>query len=501
MLLSQFIKKLPFAIIAMLLVIGVANANTTKKNSSNCSYRAFDIKISDSVTTREALNQLSDMCEFSIVVKDAEAEKVLGANIKGINIKNMALFEVFDLLLKEQNVNYNFKRNVLQVYSIDTKTFKIDYITSVREGTAVVNASVDVKPVEVGEDDDDSDSKSGNEIKTTEKFNFWETLDAEIKALLNNGTEEYEAADPIININAGLITVTGTNSQLTRVGNYLKELKSRLHKQVMIDVSIISVELGNDYSTGINWKKFQLGINTKHNSSGNLVSTGSADATFYNTLNNSAKNLNIINNLNFSMEGLLNFISERGKSKIISSPKVMTLNNQQALITIGDNINYRVQEESQSSTFDSRSNSFTLYSIFIGVMLNLLPEVSDDGQIMLRINPSLSSFKYAEDDQKQTTIREIAPDTLEKKLSTVVKVNSGDTIILGGLIGQTKSKSKTSVPVLGDLPLLGAAFKSTTDAVSTTELVFVITPHIINKSSKSVKPTLKLLGYSESIHE
>lgn len=501
MLLSQFIKKLPFAIIAMLLVIGVANANTTKKNSSNCSYRAFDIKISDSVTTREALNQLSDMCEFSIVVKDAEAEKVLGANIKGINIKNMALFEVFDLLLKEQNVNYNFKRNVLQVYSIDTKTFKIDYITSVREGTAVVNASVDVKPVEVGEDDDDSDSKSGNEIKTTEKFNFWETLDAEIKALLNNGTEEYEAADPIININAGLITVTGTNSQLTRVGNYLKELKSRLHKQVMIDVSIISVELGNDYSTGINWKKFQLGINTKHDTTGNLVSTGSADATFYNTLNNSAKNLNIINNLNFSMEGLLNFISERGKSKIISSPKVMTLNNQQALITIGDNINYRVQEESQSSTFDSRSNSFTLYSIFIGVMLNLLPEVSDDGQIMLRINPSLSSFKYAEDDQKQTTIREIAPDTLEKKLSTVVKVNSGDTIILGGLIGQTKSKSKTSVPVLGDLPLLGAAFKSTTDAVSTTELVFVITPHIINKSSKSVKPTLKLLGYSESIHE
>lgn len=500
MLLSQFIKKIPFAFIAMLLIIGAANANTAKKKSDNCSYRAFDIKISDSVTTREALNQLSDMCEFSIVVKDAEAEKVLGANIKGINIKNMALFEVFDLLLKEQNVNYKFNRNVLQVYSIDTKTFKIDYITSVREGTAVVNASVDVKPVEIGEEAD-SDSKSGNEIKTTEKFDFWATLDAEIKAILNNGTEEYEAADPIINVNAGLITVTGTNSQLTRVNNYLKELKARLHKQVLIDVSIIAVELGNDYSTGINWKKFQLGINTKPDATGNLASTGSADATFFNTFNSSARNLNIINNLNFSMEGLLNFIAERGKSKIISSPKVMTLNNQQALITIGDNINYRVLEESKSSTFDSKDITYKLYSVFIGVMLNLLPEVSDDNQIMLRINPSLSSFKYREDDQKQTTIREIAPDTLEKKLSTVVKVNSGDTIILGGLIGQTKTKNKTSVPLLGDLPLLGAAFKSTTDAVSTTELVFVITPHILNKSSKSVKPTLKLLGYSESIYE
>ena len=137
-------------------------------------------------------------------------------------------------------------------------------------------------------------------------------------------------------------------------------------------------------------------------------------------------------------------------------------------------------------------------------MLNLLPEVSDNNKIMLRINPSLSSFKYAEDDTRgqNTTIREIAPDTVQKKLSTVVQVNSGDTIILGGLIGQTKDKQNTAVPLLADIPLIGSVFKSTRDGVRTTELIFVITPRVVDlEDPKPVQQSLKDLGFSKSIYE
>ena len=99
---------------------------------------------------------------------------------------------------------------------------------------------------------------------------------------------------------------------------------------------------------------------------------------------------------------------------------------------------------------------------------------------MLRINPSLSSFKYSADDAKQTQPRVIAPDTMQKKLSTVVEISSGDSIILGGLIAKSLGNEINKVPILGDIPLLGYLFKSDRQTSKTSELIFIITPTIIN---------------------
>lgn len=496
MLLYHTNKKLLITLFCLLSLS--SSISFAKNNSNNCNYKTFNIKISQSVTISELINEIGDMCHFSTIAKDIEAKKLLENPLNGINIKDMTLYEIFDLILKEHNINYTYKSNILKLSALATKTFKIDYITSVREGTASLSATVEIEPV--GEGDIKSQLQaSNNEIKVKEKFDFWKTMDVEIQAILNNGTDNFKAPNPIINPNTGLITITGTTTQLKRVEEYIQNLKNRLHKQVMIDVSIISVKLNNEYTRGIDWSKFQLSL--KSNANANIISN--SNSNLQDAINNSVKNISIINSVNFSMEGLLNFIKLKGNTKILSSPKVMTLNNQQSLITIGDNINYRVSQETQKDSDTGEIKvTYTPYRVFIGVLLNLLPEVSDDNKIMLRINPSLSSFKYPEDDKKQTAIREIAPDTLEKKLSTVVQVNSGDTIILGGLIGQTKGKDRTSVPFLGDLPLLGMAFNSTKDTIVTNELVFVITPYVINNNgTQNIGISLKKLGFSESLYE
>ncbi|NLC27534.1 MAG: pilus (MSHA type) biogenesis protein MshL, partial [Campylobacteraceae bacterium] len=193
-----------------------------------------------------------------------------------------------------------------------------------------------------------------------------------------------------------------------------------------------------------------------------------------------------------------NFLKTNGDTRVLSNPKVITMNNQQALITVGDNINYRVQEDTSASDGDNITTTYNNYSVFIGVLLNLLPEISDSDEIMLRINPSISSFKYKEDDERQERV--MAPDTTEKKLSTVARVQSGDTIILGGLIENFTGFANTKVPILGDIPLLGTAFKSTKDISKSSELVFVITPRIIGQKTNYVQ-TLKDLGFSKSIYE
>ena len=491
----------------------------TTANANSCEKRVFNLKINEQVSVQEILTQLSDMCHFSVVTKDQFAKDAISEPLFGINIKDKTLNEIFGLLLSEKDMSYTFSQDILKISSLQTKTFKIDYITSVREGTAITKASVDSAPIEVGDEQNDNEGseditkgggKLDNVIRTVEKFDFWEKLDTEIKAILNNTTESIVAPDPIINANAGLVTVTGTAAQLRRVSDYIKDVQERLKKQVIIDVTIVSVELGNNYTKGIDWSKFGVGFKTGLATGGPLAGQSGGGTLTWSNRGNSFnagfnQTLNLMAGFNFNLDGVINFLETNGKTKVVSSPKITTLNNQQALISVGDNVNYRVQEESQSNNALNGRTTITYkqYSVFIGILLNILPEVSDDNKIMLRINPSLSSFKYNEDDVRQSTaIREIAPDTIQKKLSTVVQVNSGDTIVLGGLIAQSKGKENSKVPLLGDIPVLGHAFKSTKDNIKTTELVFIITPRIVDVSNATpINQSLKDLGFSRSIYE
>ena len=169
------------------------------------------------------------------------------------------------------------------------------------------------------------------------------------------------------------------------------------------------------------------------------------------------------------------------------------MNNQQALISVGDNINYRIAEDiTNNETSQITKTTYKQHSVFVGILLNLLPEISENNRIMLRINPSLSSFKYSADDTKQDLPRVIAPDTMQKKLSTVVEVASGDSIILGGLIAKTISNEINKVAVLGDIPLLEYLFKSDRQIERKSELIFIITPIIMDSS---LPPNT--LGYDE----
>ncbi len=505
MLLSPLSKK---TLTSLLCALAIISSQSLNAKTQDCSRQSFNIKTTESLKISEVVNELASKCGFSVVTKDIEASKALDKSLDGLNINNMSLHEVFNLILSENGISYSYKRKILKLSSLMTRTFKLDYITSIREGTADISASSDIEIKESGTSGGNK-ANSGNEIKVKEKFDFWQTLNAELLAILNNGSEKFLAQKPIINKNTGLITVTATKPQLDRVDAYLKKLKQRLHKQVLIDVSIIEVKLDNAYKTGIDWSQFSLGINSSAYSrdrfNNNRQNTSSPFDAVFNGVTQGTSNLNILSNATFNMVGLMNFIKKRGDGRMISSPKVMTLNNQQALITVGDNINYRVkQEEKRDEKTGIPEITYTPYTIFIGVLLNILPEVSDDNKIMLRINPSLSEFKYKEDDRKQDIIREVAPDTVEKKLSTVVQVNSGDTIILGGLLGHTKGKYKNSVPVLGSIPVLGHAFRSTNDISSTKELVFVITPRVLNADTLTKTPiskSLKDLGFSESLYE
>ena len=497
------------------LALALCFAFASSLEASNCNNRALSITTIETISIKEILDQLSGECGFSVVIKagDKDATQTLSSTVSSLNIKGLTLHEIFNILLSQNDLIYSFRKNILSISSVDTRIFKVDYITSIREGRAVVKASADSAPIQLDDTTNtntNTDTKNQeNIIETTEKFDFWERMAGEIEAIMNNGKEGFKAPLPVVNSNAGLVSVTGTKAQLERVQEYISKLNKSLKKQVMIDVRIVSVDLNNEYQRGVDWSKFDLSFNSYLGGNpatpsqftfGRWNDTHTAWDIVTPSMNPIRGGFILQGAVNINLEGVINFLDTTGTTRVVSSPKIMTMNNQQALISVGDNINYQIINSVANNETGTTNVDVEQYSTFIGILLNLLPEISDDGKIMLRINPSLNGFKYQEDNLRQTTPRTIAPDTMQKKLSSVVHINSGDTVVLGGLISQESGDGTTKVPGLGNIPVLGYLFKSEKKILRNTELVFIITPRIVDiDEGNNLKDSLKSLGFSDGL--
>jgi general secretion pathway protein D len=357
---------------------------------------------------------------------------------------------------------------LLKISYVATKTFNIDYIPSTRTGSATFKAS--------------SSGTTGdtNSVDSKYEFNFWDTLAGNLNNILNT-VDRYRAAEPVINKNAGLVTITATKRQLQRVEKYINDLNKRLHKQIVIDVKIYSVNLSKAHQTGIDWSNFNFSLGTSTTPESTPI-----------TASNIVGSQSIFSNAVFNVSGLLNFLATQGNVNSISNPKIVTLNAQKAIISVGDTINYRVMVK--GSYLDANGiqqpPTYEAQSKFVGVLLDITPEISDNGTIILRINPTISTFR--DETQLNDPTRELAPDTTDNKLSTVVRIKDGQTLVLGGLITNKDSLNENGVPVLKEIPVIKYLFSSKYKISQKNELVFVVTPHIVDLHKKR---TLKDLGY------
>ncbi|MFA6629826.1 MAG: hypothetical protein WCS55_08700, partial [Sulfuricurvum sp.] len=350
--------------------------------------------------------------------------------------------------------------------------------------------------------------------------------------------EENEFHNVLINKSAGLVTVTGTGKQIQRLDQYINDLQKKMQTQVLIDVKMYSVVFSDGSTTGIDWSQiynlqnFNLGFNqinqqnvdtfnggtiltgTTGDQPVHYVNTGNVNVTtnsqtgdilrvdpvfeaqpmsgIRDAVKTTSKLFNISNNI--SINNLVMFLKTQGDVYSISNPKIMTLNNQPALITAGTELFYKTTSTSTLAGGNTaeQGTSEIISSVFSGVLLDITPEISQDGTITLRINPSVSETASAV--SSDNTTRTMPPDLSRRQISTVVTVKDGNRIVLGGLINRKSTNNTTKVPLLGDIPVLGYLFKQDGVSEKVEELVIIIEPHIVKKE----KDTLSLsdLGYS-----
>ncbi|MBU1928100.1 secretin N-terminal domain-containing protein, partial [bacterium] len=349
-------RKIHSAILALLLSGGAF---------ADCSYELFSISSTKDTKIIEFIEQLSDECQFSIIVTDPHAEEFLNTKLNKTHLKNLTIDEVLSIVLNENNLSYTLENNVLKISYLTTKVFNIDYVLSQRKGTGSTDITLSSQSNQQGMMGGasgmgmssgmsssgtagksgamkPSSAQSGIKIESSDEVKFWEELDLEFQRVLNRPQDTYVAQTPIINKNAGLITITATTKQMKRFEDYLKKLQDKVQLQVLIDVQLLSVTLSDSKTTGIDWKQIYALQNIElsvHKLQNKNVSTWE-DGTNGVNITETEIAANAINGaaslVSFKAGGTLNevikFLQTQGDVTAISNPKVLTLNNQPALI-------------------------------------------------------------------------------------------------------------------------------------------------------------------------
>jgi general secretion pathway protein D len=457
--------------------------------ANNCNTKLFSYSNSLNPNNRLTIKQFLELlatqqCGINIVYEDSKAAKIVNQKMPFVRIKNYTLNQILDLILKKRGLFYSLNNNELDVSYFKTKTYQLNFISSDRVGLSTLN-SADSNITNNYNFDIWGKVKqyfyyrevNGKLVKITMK-NPLKIQTQIMNILLNNKPADMKTIDlPVVNKETGTIVVTGTMKQLKAVDNYIKNLKNSLTKEVLIDVKIYTVDLSKSHTTGIDWSKLSLSLSETSVPVRAKDIFGSAS---------------VFKSATFNIGGLLNFLAQYGNVNSISNPKIMTLNNQQAVISVGTNVYYKYASQVIPNQNGNPSTQYTIGSKFVGVVLDITPVVTKNGTIIMSIAPRISSFIDPNVANNETLDR--PPNTQVNSLLSIVKVKDNDTIVLGGLISTDKKLTVNGVPILKEIPIIKYLFSSRETISQKKELVFVITPHIIDLNKKV---TLKDLGFGK----
>jgi MSHA biogenesis protein MshL len=472
---------------------------------------------------------------FLGLVRDTPYNLVVAPEVAGtisLDLKQVTVAEVLEMT--RELYGYDYQRLqagwLVLPAALQTRMFYVNYLDLDRSGTSRVRVTSGQLPasngngatngnglvdpsgnlvggggVGAGGTTTRSPSQSGTSIDTHSKLDFWRELEASLHALL----PQDPAHNVVVNAQSGVIAVRAMPGELNDVAKFLKKIQSTASRQVILEAKIIEVDLNNDYQAGINWSNVATsgsgslftGVSSPSTFSGDLlapsgptvnVSPGSAVTGLVSNTLGGAFTL-ALNTRDFS--SYVNLLQVQGNTRVLSSPRVATLNNQKAVIKSGSDQYFvtNVASNTVTSTAASTSNTIELTPFFSGVALDVTPQIDDDGTVILHIHPTVSAVSA----NNLTVAVGGETDTLPLALSqiresdSIVRAKSGQVIVIGGLMTVSKQNTDYQVPFLGSIPGLGNLFKSKQTTSTKTELVILLKPIVVGDDGEEWAPLVK----------
>lgn len=436
-----------------------------------------------------------------------------------LKMKHVTVVEALDAV--KELYGYDYRRVatgfVVLPATVQTRVFHVDYLDLERTGVSRTrvssgqitdsghkdqsgsNGSGGSGLVDSGNQRQSSQEVTGTAILTQTKSKFWVELETSLHAIVGSGPDR----NVVINAEAGLVAVRATPTELRAVGDYLDSIQHTMTRQVLLEAKIVEVELSDGYQAGINWNAIlhdgshtiSIGQSAPTSFDVNPLTTGLTSPVSVSPGNPvtgfQSASLGGPFMLSFDtpdFNAFIDLLSTQGNTRVLSSPRVSTLNNQKAVIKAGSDEFFvtDVSSNTVTGTASSTNRDVELTPFFSGVALDVTPQISDAGRVILHIHPTVSDVR---DQVKSISFggTSSSPDTLTLPLAfseiresdSIVEAKSGQVIVIGGLMRNTRKRQDFATPYLGRIPVLGNLFKSKRDIDRKTELVILLRPLVV----------------------
>tara|TARA_Y100000590_G_scaffold428865_3_gene540721 strand:+ start:19899 stop:21710 length:1812 start_codon:yes stop_codon:yes gene_type:complete len=508
----------------------VAHSYTARRT-----FPLVSVSVNRSVPLRDVFYQLAQQAEYDLE---------LDPSIRGSMIftaRNRPLNQVVERICDLAGLRYTLDDGVLRVER-DTpynKIYKLDYLSFIRENSSTIDTSVSVVS---GEGADTGSSFSSSFESSTD---FWTDLEDNLTNLLMNeskvalitaddpsvsvlepsgsgaadavvsigaigagesgnaggGDEEDGEASFVINRQAGLISIYATQSTHKEVSAFLTDLKRAITAQVLIEAKVMEVALNDEFSAGIDWNLVQTGIGdldllsyVTDTGFTQILDDGTFDANPTGAEQGGQTPASALYALydGDDFEALIRAIAEYGTTKALASPRLVVLNNQSAVLNVARNRVFFIvtdtQTEEDADTGDeTRTFTYETRTVPEGVIINVMPSINlDERSVSLAVRPSVTDIGNDLIQNPFVDAETFIPQVSIQEVDTVLNVDSGEAVIIGGLMKDSTTATEDGVPVLADMPLVGNLFRGHFDRIEKTELVIFLRATILDKPSDSI---------------
>jgi MSHA biogenesis protein MshL len=468
----------------------------------------FDIAVNEAPAAQVFL-QLGMTGQYNMLVSPEVAGTIT------LKLRQTTVPEALEALRELYGYDFRIKGNRVFVYpnTVQTRLFRISYLPGRRQGASDLRVNSNFSLQAAGASNSAAANASaggggntGNDtaaVRMTTDTNFWQDVSDSLKSLLAGR----EGRNVTINAGAGVIVVRGTPAELRQVGDYLRAVQLTIERQVMLEAKIIEVKLSDGSQTGVNWSLFrQVSSNGRRGTLGTFG--GAPGVTLRNSGNISTTDGSVSPNNSLvadalgkgfygvafqaaSFAALLTFLETQGDVRVLSSPRIATINNQKAVLKVGRDelfvTNITTNQTSSGNTTTS-SPTVTLQPFFSGIALDVTPQIDDNGSVMLHVHPTVS---VVTENAKPIDLGTLGRYTLPlassaiNETDSIVRVRDGEIVAIGGLMQQESSLDRSGVPGLGTAPVVGGLFRQKAVSRSKYELVILIRPTVVTDEAST----------------
>jgi MSHA biogenesis protein MshL len=441
------------------------------------------------------------------LVADSAYSVMVHPSVSGqisLQLKQVTVAEVMQQLQQMYGFDIRLQGNIYSVYpaGLRSETIAVNYLLMQRAGLS----SIAVNSGGVSQDSQNNNGNNQNQnnrnlgnnnqnngllggqsqngqqqfngsmIQSSSTTDFWKDLEKAVTGILGNGEQRSVVVSP----QAGLVTVRGMPAEIEAVKAFLQQSERHLQRQVILEAKIIEVTLDDEFQQGINWQNALANIGSTN------FNFSSTAGTFGNGVTSDLGGVSALSIQNADFNGVLRLLDTQGDAQVLSSPRVTAINNQKAVIKVGQDEYFVTDVSSNTSTSSngvtSTTPSISLQPFFSGIALDVTPQIDANGQVILHVHPSVTETA------EQTKTIQLSDENVVLPLAqsniresdTIIRAGNGEIVVIGGLMQTVVTEQESGVPGLRSIPLLGHLFKAKSKVEKKKELVILLKPTVVD---------------------